>query len=93
MSAPVEIKLGLLVLIGQPSGAHVHVTVRSDSVPFESRALCGHFVVNEAEWCSLVGLEVELLALQRDLAREARARLEAVEEIERARLAAYGDDP
>ncbi len=76
-----EIKVGLLTLIGEVRGGHVHVTVRGDE-GVGSRPLCGHFVASDVEWRSLARLNDELSALHKDLARETAARIEAVDAVD-----------
>ncbi len=82
MTVAVEIKVGLLSLIGEVRGGHVHVTVRGEG-DLGSRPLCGHFIASDEEWRSLARLGCELSALHKELARETAARGEAVDAIDR----------
>lgn len=72
-----ELQLGVLTLVGEQGGGHIHVTVLGAGQP-GSRALCGRITITVAEWSSLQVL-VDVLALADKRHGEDRAEVDRLE--------------
>jgi hypothetical protein len=67
------IRLGVLTLVGEPNGIHVHVSVLGAGHQGQ-RQLCGRFVTSPTEWASLRTLEAAIAEAVRQNAIVSKAK-------------------